>query len=548
MFSFNVIRQYTFTTTALTLGLSSLLILGVACKKSGSSMSIDNSFREEITADIPGLNFMAENEANQTIILGNIYESLLDRDLETYDFIPNLAKSWEVSADGMAFTFELDEKAQWFDGTPVTSADVAFTLDAMLGDKLNSGVNKAVYGSLDPVVEIIDDKKFIIKAKTRHFKNLDLAVSFWILPKHLLEEDDLKKGKLVTATFGSGPYMLEEWKTGDRITLKKNPKYWGMHLKQNVGAFNFNQKIYKIVREPKIGIELLKQGFFSLYVFNAERWERESNHERIQANYDTYMYTNKAPKGYNYIGWNSANPLFSNKNVRLALSHLLNRPFIIEKFFYNHSIPAVSPISSLSDYGPKDLEPIAYDPNKAVEMLKKEGWVDSNKDGILDRNGKKFEFTLMFANPDAEKYLTVYKEDLAKVGITANIQKVDWTTFIKLLDDRKYEACILGWTANVDPDLFQIWHSSSTENQGSNFVGYKNKKVDELIVKAQGEFDRAKRIALNQEVARQIAADAPYTFFLENPKNFVAARKGIKRPKDYLNYSTFGCLLANRAK
>ena len=95
---------------------------------------------------------------------------------------------------------------------------------------------------------------------------------------------------------------------------------------------------------------------------------------------------------------------------------------------------------------------------------------------------------------------------------------------------------ILGWTASVDPDLEQIWHSDSRKGNGSNFVGYSNPKVDQLIKAAQKEFDKPKRIAMNQEISRLIAADAPYTWFLEQPKNFVAARKGIVRPKNNLNY------------
>jgi len=506
------------------------------CTGGRSKSKPDGNFRELISSDVANFNFLTENDAIQSDVLANVYESLLDRDPETYEILPLLAKSYEISKDGMSFTFELDEKAHWPDGKPVTSTDVAFSLEAMFDPKVNSGVLKAVYGSLDPKIKIISDSKFVIKAKTRHFKNLDLASGFYIMPKHLLEAKDLNKGPLVSETWGSGPYMLEEWKKGDSIILKKNSAYWGAHLKQNQGKNNFAKMISKVVREPKVGIELLKEGFFTAYSFNEERWERDAKHDKIQANYDTYTFVNKAPKGYSFIAWNNKVEPFTSRDVRMALSYMLNRPFMIEKFTYGHALPAVGPIASTSMYAPKDLKPIEFSPEKANELFKKAGWKDTNNDNILDKGGRKLEFTLMFVNPDTEKYLTVYKEDLGKVGVICNLKRVDWNTFTKLLDDRKFEASILAWTASVHPDLEQIWHSDSQKNAGSNFVGYSNSQVDKLIRDAQKEFDTAKRIVLNQDIGRLIAADAPYTFFLERPTNFVAARKGIKRPKDFMNY------------
>lgn len=521
------------------------VLLSASCTKrnDAASTQTDDVFRNSILADLPGFNFFIDNVADQTAILSDVYESLLTRDPETYALIPNIAKSWTVAPDGMSFTFEIDEKAKWWDGTPITSEDVAFTLETMLGNELNSGVMKSVYGSLKNQIKIIDAQKFTIFARTKHFKNLDLASGFRLVPKHALKGKDLAKGPMLSGTIGSGPYMLEEWRQGDRVILAKNPNYWGSHLKHNQGAHLFSKKVYRIVREPKVGIELLKEGFFSVFAFTAEQWERDAKHERIQSQYDTYDFVNKVdiqtggPKGYTFIGWNNALPVFSSIKTRLALAHLVNRDFMIENFTYGHAIKAIGPIASTSDYAPKDVKPIPFDPKTAVDLLTQDGWKDSNNDGVLDKAGKKLEFTLMFANPDNEKYLTVYKEDLQKVGIICNLKKVDWTTFVKLLDDRKYEAVILGWTANIDPDLYQIWHSDSIKNKGSNFMSYRNAKVDEMIVQARGEFDRSKRILLNQEISRIIAADAPYAFFLERPKSFVAARKGLKRPKDFYNYT-----------
>ncbi len=527
-----------------TLGLFTVFSIA-ACKKdegakdsaSGAKSLNSNHYRELIPSDVANFNWITESDKIQTDVLAHVYENLLDVDPETYEPIPRLAKSWSVSKDFKSFTFELDPQAKWFDGQPVTSEDVAFTFEVIFDPKTNAGPMQAYYGSLDPKVQVIDSHKLIIKAKNVHFNNLLLAGGIGIIPKHLLKGTDINKGPLLTQTMGSGPYMLESWDKGDRITLKKNPNYWGMHLSQNKGAYNFEKLVFKVVREPKVGVEMLKEGFFSSFEYTSEQWEKDSKHEKIAANYDNYNFINKAPKGYSYVAWNNRIEPFNDAKVRTALSHLMNRKFMIEKFTYGYSKMAAGPVATTSMYFPSDVQPIEFSPEKAAELFKKAGWADSNNDGILDKKGKKMEFTLMFSNPDTEKYLTVYKEDLRKAGVNCELKRVDWTTFTKLLDDRKFEAVTLAWTASVHPDLEQIWHSDSSKGNGSNFIGYSNKQVDKLIKDAQKEFDVQKRIKIVQDYVRLIANDQPYSFFLERPTNFVAARKGIKRPKDYYNYT-----------
>jgi len=202
---------------------AAVMSLGIyGCKKTGSSaLPVDGVFREDISSDLTGLNFLTDNDRNQTDVLTRVYESLLDRDPETYELIPLLAKTYEVSKDGLSFTFELHEEAKWPDGKPVTSADVEFTMKTMFDPQVNSGVIKSFYGTLNPKVEVINERRFVIRAKGRHFNNLSLASSFWILPKHLLENQDMNKGPILTQTFGSGPYMLDTWDKGNSITLKK---------------------------------------------------------------------------------------------------------------------------------------------------------------------------------------------------------------------------------------------------------------------------------------------------------------------------------------
>jgi peptide/nickel transport system substrate-binding protein/microcin C transport system substrate-binding protein len=218
----------------------------------------------------------------------------------------------------------------------------------------------------------------------------------------------------------------------------------------------------------------------------------------------------------------------------------MNREEMNKKFRYNLSVLATGPADVFADFASKDVKPLLFDPTKAQELLKKAGWADSNKDGVLDRmvDGKRqdFKFSLIHANKDNEKYFTFYREDLKKAGIDMEVKFLEWNSFLKMLDDGKFEAVALAWMTGVNWDPKQIWHSSSAVAGGSNFVGYKNPVVDQMIDRARVEMDYAKRIPLLKKVYEEIAKDAPYVFMFNEQYSFYAHASRIEKPKDTFKY------------
>ena len=250
---------------------------------------------------------------------------------------------------------------------------------------------------------------------------------------------------------------------------------------------------------------------------------------------------NKAPVNYSFIGWNLRNPLFKTKKTRKALYHLVNRNLMIEKFLFNLSLPATGPLFRQSDYANPNVKVVNFDPKKALKLLREDGWKDTDGDAVLDKmiDGKKvkFSFTILEPLQDFMKYLTIFQQSAKEAGIEVKLKFVEWNTFIKLLDERKFEAVRLAWGGgSVDWDPKQIWHSDSIANGGSNFIGYSNKTVDKLIDKARVTLDRKKRIKVLRKVFKTIADDAPYVFFFNNKYKFYAHTKRMKREKDTYNY------------
>jgi peptide/nickel transport system substrate-binding protein/microcin C transport system substrate-binding protein len=250
---------------------------------------------------------------------------------------------------------------------------------------------------------------------------------------------------------------------------------------------------------------------------------------------------NSAPQGFGFVAWNLKNPFFSDRKVRMALWHLMNRKLMIDKFKHGMDLPATGPWPLQSVYASQKATQIDFNPKEALKLLNEAGWTDADHTGVLskviDGNKTPFKFTLMLSNQDQMKYMTLYKEDLKQSGIDMEIKYVEFNSFIKLLDERKFEAVTLSWgPGTVDADPKQIWHSDSIANKGSNFISYSNPAVDKLIDQVRETMDKKKRIPLMRKIYEMIAADAPYAFMFNAKYALYGVTARVKRPNDTMKY------------
>lgn len=221
---------------------------------------------------------------------------------------------------------------------------------------------------------------------------------------------------------------------------------------------------------------------------------------------------------------------------------LYNRPLAMEKFEFNLSDFADGPTVPSSDFHSPKVKKVDYDPQGALKILNSLGWKDTDGDGFLDKviDGKKIKFTFTLLEPlgDFIKYLTIYKEDAKKVGIEIEIKQIEWNSFIKLLDERKFDAVRLAWGAgDGDPDFKQVWHSDSIANAGSNFVGYRNAEVDKLIDKSRLIYDRKERIKIQQRISEIISSEDPYLFLFAGKSTLYGHNARIKKEVETLTYA-----------
>lgn len=484
---------------------------------------------------------LSSTDAYASMVQAYVVESLMERNVDTYEWHPALAKEAVTAKDGMSFEFTLRDGVTWHDGKPVTVQDVKFSFDAVT-DKGNKYKTAHMLSYFENIKEaqITGPNKIKFIVGKPYFGNFNVVAGMLaILPKHIYEKGGKDLNKKI---IGSGPYILEEFDRAKHIRLKKNPNWWGSKDPERKGQHNFGSILMRFVQDGTIAIQRTENGDFDYIGLTSEEYMKKTSGPKWGKEILKVKMSNKAPKGYGFIGLNLKNPMFANAKTRKALSHLFNREEMIKKFLYDMSLPASGPWYQQSDYADPGVKAPKYDPKLALQMLKEDGWVPGT-DKILTKtvNGQtvRLSFTILNPNKEAEKYLTMFKENAKQAGVDVNIKLVEWNAFIKLLDERKFEAVTLAWSGgDVDYDPKQIWHSESIANQGSNFVSYANPKVDKLIDESRITLDKAARVKKLREVYKMIAEDAPYIFWFNSKFAFYGANKRVGRSKDTHNYDT----------
>lgn len=510
-----------------------VLIFAVSCQQRPEKNS---AFYLNIRGEPTALNPVSHGDSYKTAVKNYMFETLLEQDISTFEWKPRLATSWTVSEDKTSFRFKLREGVKWHDGKEFTAEDVKFSFDIIFEDKFNTIPLRPYYEGIKEV-KIIDKYNVEIITKDKNWQNFDIAATMDIFPKHFYSQDK-EKSFFNKQLLGSGPYRMSLYNRGNRIVLEKNKDWWGFKI-VNQKEWNFEKIVLRFVGDSTVALEMLKKGSLDYEGMNPEIYMKKAVGPKWGKSVHKTKVFNKTPKGYNFIGWNMKHPILSSRKVRKALFHLVNRPLMIEKFEYNLSVPAVGPIYPQSPYHDQSLKPVEYNPSLALKILRSEGWSDSDGDSILDKkiNGIKTKFSITILEPyeGFMKYLTVFKEDAKQVGVDINIKLIEWNSFIKLLEERKFDACRLAWSATVDWNPIQIWHTDSFKG-GSNFIGFSNKEADRLMTEAKYIHNRSERIEKLNKVEKLIVDEYPYVFFTFKSATMYGNSNRMKKEVDTYNY------------
>ncbi len=467
-----------------------------------------------MSAEPDTLNPVIAMDAYEGMVNKYVYESLVERDKKTLELKPELAESWEISEDRLEYTFYLEEGVRFHDGRPLTAHDLKFTLDRIMDPEVDAPHLRNYYRDIKEV-NVLDDFTIKFTYARPYFLALEVLGGIPAMPRHIFESGNFNNHPNNRRPVGSGPYKFVEWDTGMQIVLARNEDYWGKKP-------NLERIVFNIITDSTVALQVLKKGNIDIMGLTPIQWVKQTKGSRFDEKFRKISYSGP---GYNFIAWNARKPYFSDKRVRIAMTHLVDREKILATINFGLGKIVTGNFWIDSPYYNHNIKPITYDPARAKELLDEAGWADSDNDGIRDKDGTKFsfEFLISGSSQTAEQLSTILKEDLKNMGIEMSIRKLEWAVFTQHLNDRKFDATTLGWSLGVEADPYQIWHSSQAE-KGSNFVGFINEEADDIIDKARVEFDKEKRIELYRRFHEIIHEEQPYTFLFNN-KSLVAVHK-----------------------
>jgi peptide/nickel transport system substrate-binding protein len=462
------------------------------------------------STDISTVNGLLTNDSPTFYITGAIFEGLIGVSPVDGRPVPGLADSWNVSDDGLTYTFHLNQDATFHDGVDVTANDVVFSFDAALdpntGFFYRSIVNEAIES-----YRAIDDDTVEIVARERTVTFLyEGPGAVVVMPRHIWGEigpeawsfDGGSTGQDPSRVVGTGPFKFKEWVQGEKVTIVRNPDYYDK-------VPYIEEMTLRVLPNADTTVIALQQNEIDVMeIIPPAQMEAVQATEGLQVDiYDFFQFTyylmNLDPE---------ATPLFQDPEVRQALFYALDRDAITRNIFLGFGEAAVGTQPPISPaYAPDRMEPAyAYDPQKALELLAAAGWERDGEEGPLKREGEELSFEFVYAGGDSvvEQIVSYMQEAWDEIGVKMEPRSVAGPALLDALESRDFEMALLAVTLSPDGSQTALFACDSVAF-GLNFGSYCSEEWDTLDEQQRREFDPAARTELLIQQSQTIWEDQP---------------------------------------
>lgn len=521
------------------------------------------------------LNLLTTEDASGIQVGNQIFQSLLDFDPKTLELTPVLAKSRPtvVTIDtgrfkgGSAYTYDIREEATWTDGSPVTAADVVFTMKAILNKKSGaSNYRSSIDFVKDVTIDAANPKKFTVFTDKRFIlaetnvgtmpifsekaydtegslKNISVADLAKALKDSTVKLDAAALSAFGTSfqqpkfsrepagLVGSGPYELIEWKSGERLVVKKKANWWGDKISATTPILTAlpDQIFFKLIADEAAAMALVKDGQLDVAVrLSPKQFVEMQKDAKMTAiyNFETVPTNNIV-----YVGINCKDPKLNDRRTRRALAHLLNPEELIKTIMNGFAEPCATPFLPSKPYYETAIKNPEYNLEKAKALLAEAGWKNTNGDSTLDKriNGKQTELVLRYcfqaANGAGKNVGLILQDAAKKIGVKIEVMPIEGKAFTEALKKRDFDLFLsqIGLNAALD-DPKEIWATVNNTPDGGNRVQFENKQADVLMEQIRSELDATKRDVLYKQFQKLIADEQP-AIFLFSTKDRIALSK-----------------------
>lgn len=461
------------------------------------------------------------------------------------------------------YTFSLREDVTWSDGEPFTARDLRFAY-AVINSLFVDGDSLRTYYADVVRVEEIDPFTCRIQYRTQYFLAFEFAAGLaaYAPPYHYFEKVFAEQGREMTLDrltpgqedaagkisvhgqrfgkffntnetynrkpLGVGPYVVADWEDGVKVVLRRRDDYVNPDpsLRTYLGTINF-----KFIADDITALQAVRGGDvdFNIQVLPEQYFnelERPSEKEWFDRD---YVKAEWVVPSFRYVGWNMRRPMFQDRRVRVALRMLFDVEDFFEKKLNGAGILVSGPQCAFGPAYDEDVLPIGVDASAARDLLADAGWIDTDGDNRLDKDGEPFAFTLLMpaGKDDYRDRSAIMQRRFKDAGIEMKVQELEWASFLDRIQGKDFDASALGWVSSLESDPYQIWHSSGAapELRSSNAVSFRNEYADRLIETARLTLDDEKRYALMHAFHRLLDAEQPYMFLYNESELGVYAKK-----------------------
>lgn len=509
-----------------TIALSSMMALALAitgCGNQAQPAPADNNTQQPAPAEQPaaeggqkelifgrggdtvGLDPITVTDGESFRVTDNIFETLVKYKDTSTEVEPGLAESWEISPDGLTYTFKLRQGVKFHDGTDFNADAVVFNFNRWM-DKSNPLHNKEGFEYYNDMfggykgdethviksVEAVDPYtvKFTLNRPLAPFiQNLGMSPFAIASPKALQE---MGPEKFNEKPVGTGPFKFVEWKRNDSITLEKNPDYW------KKGFPKLDKVVFKVIPENSARLTALTSGEIDLM-----EGLNPDDIQSVKENAELQLFERPA-MNVGYVGFNVEKKPLDNVKVREAIAYAINKPALIEAFYAGLATPAVNPMPPSIWGHNNNIKDREYNLEKAKQLLAEAGYP----------NGFKIKFWAMPVPrpymPEGVKVAEAIQQDLKKIGIEAEIVTMEWATYLDKTKAGEQEMFMLGWNGdNGDPDNFLATLLDKNNIGGNNRSRWANEEAHQLLMKAQSANSKEEREKLYLQVQEIIFKEVP---------------------------------------
>lgn len=412
--------------------------------------------------------------------------------------VPALAESWEFDEATCTYTFHMAEGVKWHDGEPVTAEDVKFTIEAIM-DPENGSENAPNYEDVEEI-NVIDEHTIAFRLTAPNVAFLDY-MTMAVLPKHLLEGEDMQTSDFFRSPVGTGPYKLTEWDEGQAITLTKNEDYFK-------GEPNIDTIIFKIVTDDNAKALQLRSEELDLALLTPKDAAAFAEDEA----YTCYDMETSDYRGILFNFWNEY--WQNNRDLIPAVCYAIDREAIVNAVLLGQGMTAYGPLQR-NIYNNEAVEHYDYDPEKAKAVLEEAG-CEMGDDGFYYRDGEKVGFVISVGAGDQVRIdiAQIAAQQLQQIGMDVTVEipaQVDWGGQM---------AYLIGWGSPFDADdhTYKVFGT----DKGANYSGYSNELVDQYLTQARQSDDTEVRAEAYDKFQEELANDPAFAFICYLDANYVA--------------------------